>query len=70
MDLQAILSCLIFSITHSVHPLAIERHHSVGCVPHKDTFITDVIWGALNRHHGLCRQAEIIPLDGITAKEN
>ena len=57
-----------FNVTHSVHPLPIERHHCVGCVTHKDTFVANVIWGALDRHHGLCGQSEIIPLESITER--
>lgn len=56
------------SVTYSVHALSIERHDCVGRVAHEDTFITDVIWGALHRHHGLRRQSEIIPPDSFTVR--
>lgn len=59
---------LLFRLTYSVHALPIKRHHGVGCVAHEDTFVTDVIWGALDRHHGLTRQSEIIPLESFTAR--
>lgn len=56
------------SVTYSVHPLPVERHHCVGCIAHEDTFVAYVIWGALDRHHGLPGQTEIIPLESITAR--
>lgn len=62
------LSSPPFSVTYSVHPLPVERHHRMGRVAHEDTFVANVIWGALDRHHGLPRQSEIIPLESITAR--
>lgn len=55
------------SVTHSVHALPVERHHCVCGIAHEDTFIPNVVRGALNRHHGQPRQSEIIPLESITA---
>lgn len=40
----------------------------MGCITHKDALITDVIWGALDRHHSLGWEAEIIPLERFTSK--
>lgn len=61
-------SSLLFGLTYSVHPLPVKRHHRVGCIAHKNTFVANVIWGALDRHHGLPRQSEIIPLESFTAR--
>lgn len=55
-------------MTYSIHALPVERHHCVGCIAHKDTFVINVIWGALDRHHGLRRQPEIIPLECVTVR--
>lgn len=59
---------LLFNLTHGVHPLAVERHHRVGRVAHEDTFVADVIGGALDRHHGLPGQSEVIPLERFAAR--
>lgn len=58
----------ISEITHGVHALPVERHHSMGRISHKDALVIDVIRGALDRHHSLGWEAEIIPLEGITSK--
>lgn len=39
----------------------------MSCIAHKNTFVIDVIWGALDRHHSLCGHSEIIPLESIPA---
>lgn len=59
---------LLFILTHSVHPLPVKRHHGMGCIAHKDTFVANMIRGALDRHHGLPRQSEVIPLESFTAR--
>lgn len=59
---------LLFVLTHGVHPLPVKRHDGVGRVAHKDTFVANVIRGALDRHHGLPRQSEVIPLESFPAR--
>lgn len=51
--------------TYGIHSLPVEWHHGMSCITHEDALITNVIWRTLNRHHGLCRQAEKVPLEGI-----
>ena len=64
----AIPSSLRIRFTHCVHPLSVEGHHCVGRVAHEHTLVVDVVRGALDGHHGLGGQAEVVCLQCLTTR--